>query len=206
MVDADKVPLRLSLGIQPQNMDEPVAEQGAAFAAYYKSVFAPMVQFAVYAGAPIDLAETVVQEVGLDLLRKWDRVEKPDQWMRKAIVHRLIKIKKREREWLDRTVRGGHLTSVAGDDRDLTVWEDQQWVDQLLSTLSVAQRDVMSLIVEGFEAAEVAELLGKTPAAVRKHLQLARDRLAASLGQLRPRRTRTRTRSTGGETEWPTST
>ena len=48
---------------------------------------------------------------------------------------------------------------------------------RLLGTLPPAQREVMTLAYEGLTGREIATLLGKDPATVRKNLQLARDRL-----------------------------
>jgi DNA-directed RNA polymerase specialized sigma24 family protein len=61
----------------------------------------------------------------------------------------------------------------------MTIWENWQWVNQLLSSLPPAQREVLTYVVKGFKPAEVAILLGKTPASVRKNLQLAVERLRA---------------------------
>jgi RNA polymerase sigma factor (sigma-70 family) len=66
-------------------------------------------------------------------------------------------------------------------DRELTVWEDQQWVRQLLESLPPMQRTVMALVVDEFTPAQVAEMLGKTPAAVRQTLRSARKHLKGKL-------------------------
>lgn len=68
-----------------------------------------------------------------------------------------------------------------GEDPELTVWEDTEWVEHLLGKLPPAQREATDGIVAGWRQSEIALLLGKTPAAVRKNLQLARERLQAEL-------------------------
>jgi DNA-directed RNA polymerase specialized sigma24 family protein len=57
------------------------------------------------------------------------------------------------------------------------VWEDQEWVVQVLSSLPAGQRAVMALVVDGFTPAEIAVRLGRSPAAVRQCLMAARRRL-----------------------------
>lgn len=59
--------------------------------------------------------------------------------------------------------------------------EDGRSVLRLLETLPPAQREVLALAVDGFTPTEIAELLGKTRAAVRKNLQFARERLKHEL-------------------------
>ena len=63
------------------------------------------------------------------------------------------------------------------------VWEEWQWVKQMLSTLPPAQREVVELILAEMDASEIADLLGKTPAAIRQNLAHARKRLRANLGK-----------------------
>jgi DNA-directed RNA polymerase specialized sigma24 family protein len=77
------------------------------------------------------------------------------------------------------------ITCELEEDTGLTIWEDKQWVTQVLASLSPAQREVMAFIVDDFTPGEVAALLGKTPAAVRQNMCAARHRLARGLPQNR---------------------
>jgi DNA-directed RNA polymerase specialized sigma24 family protein len=69
------------------------------------------------------------------------------------------------------------------DGGGITVWEDQQWVDELLATLPPQQRAVMQEFLAGSTPTEIAEILGKTPATVRQNLQNARRNLRRQLGR-----------------------
>ena len=63
------------------------------------------------------------------------------------------------------------------------VWEDWQWVAQMLSTLPSALREVFELVLAELDTKEIAGLLGKTPATIRQNLAHARRRLKANLGK-----------------------
>ncbi len=54
---------------------------------------------------------------------------------------------------------------------------------ELLEQLPPAQREVMACIVDDLRPAEIAELLGKNPAAVRQNLSAARRRLRKYLAE-----------------------
>jgi RNA polymerase sigma factor (sigma-70 family) len=70
-------------------------------------------------------------------------------------------------------------------DRMLTVWEDRQWVTQLLNGLPPAQREAMALIVDEYSPTEIAQLLGASPEAVRQRLYVARQRLENEINHAR---------------------
>ena len=151
--------------------------------AFFRSHYHELLRVARYAGASADEGEVAVQEAMIQVCRNWSKIEEPWPWARVAVVNNYIKVKKREAERLSRTISGGHLTPEGYGDTNLTVWEDTEWVNQLLSKLPPAQREVMAFIVEGWQPREVAILLGKTAATVRQNLKLARDRLKRELGQ-----------------------
>jgi RNA polymerase sigma factor (sigma-70 family) len=97
------------------------------------------------------------------------------------VVSNFVKAKTRDAERLLRTIAAGHVTPDVGEDSNFNVWEDEQWVAQMLNTLPPAQREVMAHVYDGLGPTEIAKLLGKTQETVRKNLQLARDRLKAKL-------------------------
>ena len=75
----------------------------------------------------------------------------------------------------------------SGDGCDLNVWEDTEWVTQLLDALPPAQREVMALAYDNFTAAEIAEQLGRNEETIRSNLRHARHRLKQLvLPQTRP--------------------
>ena len=65
------------------------------------------------------------------------------------------------------------------------MWEDSQWVRELLNSLPPRQQEVMALIIDEFRPAEIAALLGKDAAAVRQNLLAARRRLRTAISEQR---------------------
>ena len=73
----------------------------------------------------------------MDMLEKntWGRLTaNPRAWVRKAVLHAYYDQRKRQRR--EREIER-HLTSTPESyvDDSPTVWEDWQWVEQMLSTL-----------------------------------------------------------------------
>jgi len=133
--------------------------------------------------ATLDDAHDTIYEVIVDMLRKntWDRlVASPKAWVRKAVVHTYYDQRKRQRL---RREAERHLAAESYLDDGANVWEDWQWVTQMLSTLPPTQRTVMELTLAELSASEIADLLGKTPETIRQNLAHARKRLRANLGK-----------------------
>lgn len=154
----------------------------AQLEAFFREAYRPLVRIALYAGGTREEAEDAASDVIEDVTRRWDKIAKPLAYARKAVVSNLIKEKTRgmDRD-RRRQVEPGLGAPEAGDDRELTLWEDVQWVVQLLNALPPAQRDVMAFIVDEFAPAEIAALFGKTPEAVRQNLRAARQRLKSAV-------------------------
>lgn len=134
----------------------------------------------MYAGAAEDVAHDAVAAAMEEVLRRWDRIDDPFAYARRAVVSHFIRDEMGPRRVAGRVIECGAAAGEYEDSR-LTLWEDTQWVGQLLGSLPSAQRDVMALIVDEFGPAEAARLLGKNPAAVRQSLCAARRRLRLTL-------------------------
>ena len=112
---------------------------------------------------------------------KWDTLHNPKAWVPKALLHIYRDQQKRQGRGRELEIRN-HLTPGSCLDDGLNVWEDRQWVAQMLRSLSPAQRAVVELIIDGLRPREIAYLLGKTPETIRQHLAEARKKLEANLG------------------------
>lgn len=135
-------------------------------------------------GATLDDAYEAVQAAVADMLEKdtWSRLTRnPKAWVRKAVRHAYYDQQENRRR--RREIENLPLPSGSYPDGSPNVWEDWQWVAQMLSTLPPAQREVFELVLAELDAKEIADLLGKTPAAIRQNLAHARRRLKANLGQ-----------------------
>ena len=136
-------------------------------------------------GATLDDAEDTVGDVMVKMLddNTLARLTNPEAWVRTAVLHRYYDRRKRERQRLIREL-GAHAGETSRDG-GLNIWEDWQWVQQLLSALPPTQRSVFELVIAELGTTEIADLLGKTPATVRQNLAHARKRLRTHLGQRR---------------------
>jgi hypothetical protein len=103
-----------------------------------------------------------------EVLRRWGELGDPLAYARRAVLSNFLKERTR---WLDRVrrrlVEQSAGTAEGRTDATLTVWEDREWVLQMLLSLPPGQRAVMAFIVDGFTPAQISVLLGRSPAAFR---------------------------------------
>lgn len=151
------------------------------FTAFFRASYRRLLRTALYAGAGEQEAEDAISAAMEDILCRWSEVEYPYPYARRAMLNHFYKARTRGLDRIrQRQVERGD-TPRDGVDTALTVWEDREWVDQLLTSLPPAQRQVMDGVLADLTTAEIGELLGKTPAAVRQNLAAARERLRAAL-------------------------
>ncbi len=154
------------------------------FADFFREHYRDLLKVAMYAGATMHEADEATAAVMKEILRRWDEVDDPLAYARRAVVSNFVKEKTRGLDRVRRRqVERGAGTVAGREDRSLTVWEDREWVMQMLRSLPPGQRDVMAFIVDGFTSTEIAALLGRSPDAVRQSLCGARQRLKEALQQ-----------------------
>ncbi|MGP4103773.1 RNA polymerase sigma factor [Nonomuraea sp. KM90] len=145
---------------------------------FYSKNWRLLMKVAMQHGASREEAEDAVHEIMIDMLRRWDKILNHKSYAATAVLNCVIKWHKRDRRQVELARKINSPSAEGGDwDRLMTVWENRQWVEQLLDRLPPAQREAMSLYVEGLTSSEIAEDLDKRPATVRKNLQFARERL-----------------------------
>lgn len=156
-------------------------QRSLAFGTFFVTNYDELLRVAMYVGAEEKEAEDAVSDAMEDLLRRWEMVERPYPYVRRAMLSHFYQERTRGLGRLRRRqLERGDLPRD-GEDPALTVWEDKEWVDQLLAALTPAQRQVMEGVLADLTTAEIGDLLGKTPAAVRQNLCAARERLKALL-------------------------
>jgi RNA polymerase sigma factor (sigma-70 family) len=129
-------------------------------------------------GATEAEAEDAIQGALVELLRRWGTVRDPEKWVPKVALHRFYRERTRgPKRLVNRLVEEGDVMPEGDGGQQMSVWEDRHWVDQMLKSLTSKQRVAMTLITEGLEPNEIAELLGTTAGAVRQSLLQARKRL-----------------------------
>jgi RNA polymerase sigma factor (sigma-70 family) len=119
-----------------------------------------------------------------EVLQRWDRIENPRAYARRAAISNLIKNKQRGLLRIrNRLIEQGHVAAAQELAPGLSAWEEQEWVTHLLKSLPPAQRDVLACMIDEFTRQEIAQLLGKTEAAIRQNLCAGRKRLATYLAE-----------------------
>ncbi|GAA4604616.1 DNA-directed RNA polymerase specialized sigma24 family protein [Actinoplanes octamycinicus] len=152
---------------------------------FYRTNFRALVYTARFAlwtrGLDESEAEDIVQEV---LTRKikngsWSDIEKPLPYFRRAVVLRVIS----EAESGSRKAQPSDAIHDLPGDRPpgQDAWMDEEWIRDLLSTLTPAEREVMSLVLDGFRGPDIAALLGAKETTVRSTTRNARNKLKAQV-------------------------
>lgn len=153
---------------------------------FYRAHYRTLLKTAIYVGASVEEAEDAVEWAIVDVLDRGEEIEDPLAYARRAVVNNFIKQRTRQRRLIRRLIERAVYTSHdPGQEARLTLWEDKQWVQQLLDYLPPEQRKVMAFIVAGFKPAELAILFGKDSAAIRQTLMQARRKLRPALSEQR---------------------
>jgi RNA polymerase sigma-70 factor (ECF subfamily) len=160
---------------QPERHASEEEAGSAEFETFFRAYYRELMRHAIYAGATLHEAEDVTHTTMEQVYRRWASIEQPRAYAHKALASNLKKLKRR----LDR--RSHHrieCEDTASDgclDARLTMWEDGQWVSQLIGSLSPAQQEVMAFAVDGYKPGEIAELLGIRQGTVSQRLFAARQ-------------------------------
>ncbi len=163
-------------GLAPATIvtDPAQALRDTAFSTFFRGSYRKVLTIVLAAGATLQEAEDAVSVGMTAVLTAWGQVELPLPYARKAALRSFIKgkVRARRHERFD-----PEMHDDGSIDPGLSVWEDAEWVRQLLESLPPAQREAMALVVDEYKPAEIAELLGAKPDAVRRRLHVARNRL-----------------------------
>lgn len=169
----------------PESARMPAAQAHVgAFEDLFRDAYRPLLRDAIFAGGNPHEAEDAVSAALEEVLRRWDGIENPRAYARRATISNLIKNRQRGQQRIRaRMIQRGDYQLERDLDPGLTVWEEQEWVMQLLESLPSAQREVLACMVDMFPRKEIAQLLGKTDAAVRQNLCAARKSLMSYLAE-----------------------
>jgi RNA polymerase sigma factor (sigma-70 family) len=163
--------------------------QRSAAAQFFRENYIRLLTWAMYMQATRKEAEDAIESAMIYMLDLWDEILDPYADARTAAKNELIKQRIRLRRFDPLSDKGGEHSGRRDHDlaqeEQLTVWEDDQWVRELLNSLPPRQQEVMALIVDEFRPAEIAVLLGKDYAAVRQNLLAARRKLMAAISEQR---------------------
>jgi RNA polymerase sigma-70 factor (sigma-E family) len=141
-----------------------------------------LLRFAYLLAGDRHLAEDLVQEALLRAHRRWSTIhsrEGPEPYLRKAVLRAFLSWRRRR---VSTELAVADVPDRPDRDRldDRTVDRDEMWL--LLRQLPRAQRAVLVLrYYEDLPDADIADLLGCSPATVRVHAFKALGRLRATL-------------------------
>ncbi|MEV6032762.1 sigma-70 family RNA polymerase sigma factor [Nonomuraea sp. NPDC052116] len=152
---------------------------------FFRGHYRLLMKVAAMAGATEQEADEAVGMTMIDLWRRWPEIDHPKAYACRAVVSNFIKRRKQDAKETERLLGTQAPVTEADGDARMTLWEDREWVEQMLDRLPPAQREVMTYYLEGLKAPEIAGYLDKRPDAIRKNLQFARERLKEIIEQER---------------------
>lgn len=155
------------------------AEDEEAFSHFYRAYFARLTGYLVYQGARVDIACELVQDTMFKAYEKWHRIRSPKSWAYKVAYQAFVRYATRVEE--DPVEEVPEPSAVLHRPGEAEAWLQEQEIVRALGALPARQRQVLALRLDGWEPAEIAELIGIEGAAVRSSLLKARRSIAAYL-------------------------
>ncbi|MCX5198626.1 sigma-70 family RNA polymerase sigma factor [Streptomyces sp. NBC_00249] len=149
------------------------------FEAFYRHEMPRVTVFLMHVGATAYEAADAAHEAFCALLPdKWATLEFPKAYLRTAAYRFYLRqATSRSTPWDPVPDRPGGTCPLA----TVLMSEEQRRIMDALALLPPAERQTMAWSLDGFNHEEIAVHLGKSPAAVRKSYQRARERLTALL-------------------------
>lgn len=158
-----------------------VSEQGgdrdAAFSRFYRDAFAQHVVKCIMIGVPGADAPGIVQEVMLEIYRRWPKIGSPQAYANFAVPRRAAGFLKLS-SWVQPMdnadlVRLGQPLTASLSGGVLTI-EGERLVLEALDQLPPAQRAVFALVYDDYTCVEIGKILELKEDTVRSHLRHAR--------------------------------
>jgi RNA polymerase sigma-70 factor (ECF subfamily) len=142
------------------------------FARFYREHFPRLVAYLLYQGATAQLAADLAQDAMATAWRRWAEITSPRAYVYKVAGRAYTRRALEEPEFLAGEVP--EPSAVLPRPGEAESWLQQQHVLRVLRALPPRQRQVLALTVDGWTPAEIAEMLGIEPDAVRASLMKAR--------------------------------
>ena len=156
-------------------IDEPERKVGDDFVRLYEERYAELVRLAFVLVDSNEQAEELVQEAFARVYLRWDKVEAPIAYVRRAVVNACRDVLRRrriERRWLARR------HEPEGDDGE------RHYLDDALATLPSRERVALVLrYYQGLSEAEIADAMGCPPGTVKSLVHRGTARLREQITQ-----------------------
>ena len=159
---------------------DPVQPSMASIEDLYRQHYAELIQALRYMGATAAEADDAIGDVLLSMCRTWHAPKHPYAYARKAVRNAFLNLRHAAERQSAVCRQLQAQPSEHGEDT-ISIWEDREWVKQLLTALPPGQRNALACVIDGLAPWEIAELFGATPQAVRQNLHAARLRIKADL-------------------------
>jgi RNA polymerase sigma factor (sigma-70 family) len=183
VVDADDVHGSIAPAQPPPVIANP--PPAAQIEEFFRRYWEGLVRSLLREGANRWEAQDAVAEAIREALRRWSELTHPVAWVRTAARSHWLKSR--------RGAGPGDAEVLVADvaelgegqaDPDLVAYELEEWFAGVLAQLPPARREALELSAQGLTPAEIAEVVGKTPEAVRTALKLGRRQAVAMWQQL----------------------
>lgn len=147
---------------------------------FYRTAFRLLVVSLIVFGASRAEAEDAAEEALIDLLPRWPITGNPLAYAKVAARRYFIKARVRDRRLAGLAAHHAPRREDA-DDGQLDAVDSCDWVTDVLSHLTAAEREVMELAADGHNYKDIADLAGITEVAARQRAFQARRKLKALL-------------------------
>ncbi|GAA0224937.1 SigE family RNA polymerase sigma factor [Cryptosporangium japonicum] len=153
-----------------------------SFDSYVTADGAALLRFTYALTGDHHLAEDLVQEALVRAHRRWNRIDRPDAYVRKAVLRQYLSWRRRRSSGEVPAREFARDEPSSADHAD--VLADQDALAALLATLPRQQRAVLFLrFYEDLDDAAIADLLGCAVVTVRGYASRGLARLRASAGE-----------------------
>jgi RNA polymerase sigma factor (sigma-70 family) len=153
-------------------MASPAPGGGHEFARFYRDHISRLAAYLVYQGAAAHLAADIAQDAMITTYQRWPEIKSPKTYTWTVAYRAFIRHALNDLEQpADEVPEPAALLPRPGE---AEAWVQEQHIIHVLRALPPRQRQVLALTIDGWTPAEIAELLGLKPAAVRSNLKKAR--------------------------------
>jgi RNA polymerase sigma factor (sigma-70 family) len=150
----------------------------ADWEACYRAEMPQLIRYLMKCFAESDMrdAADAAQSAFAELFTKWDTVRSPRAWLRTVAFRQML------RQPVEYPLDVQLEPSVHPASASLELREQEHQVLAALRRLPLAQRQVMALMYDQFSYPEIAGIVGKSEATVRKNAERARTAMKELLG------------------------
>ena len=142
------------------------------FARFYRDHIGRLAAYLMYQGAAADLAADIAQDAMIAAYPRWAEIKSPRAYTWTVAYRAFIRHAVNDHEQPAGEVP--EPTPLLPHPGEAEAWLQEQHIIRVLRALPPRQRQVLALTIDGWTSAEIAELLGLDPAAVRSNLKKAR--------------------------------